>query len=65
VRSTSQMLVVLVGGVVAGALAVLAALPEASDPVPPVAVLASATVAALATVALARRLRPRQGRSRR
>jgi hypothetical protein len=66
VRSTTQMLVVLLGGVAAGGLAVLAALPAATEPVPPLAVLGGSAVAALATLVLARRLQPiAHGRSRR
>jgi hypothetical protein len=57
---------VLIGGVLAGGLAVAAALPGAVGPVPPVAVLGAAGAVAVATVLVARRLRPLdQGRSRR
>ena len=66
VRSTGQLLVILVGGAVAGGLAVLAALPEATEPVPPVATLVAAGLVGLGTLAVARHLRPlAQGRSRR
>ena len=65
-RATVQLVAVLVGGVLAGALAVAAALPGAVDPVPSAAVLGGAGVVAVATVLVARRLRPvDQGRSRR
>ena len=65
-RATVQLVAVLVGGVLAGGLAVAAALPGAADPLPDGAVLAGAGTVALATVWVARRLRPvDQGRSRR
>ena len=65
-RSIGQLLVVLVGGALAGGLAILAALPDASGPVPPVATLVTAAIVGAATLTVARRLRPiAQGRSRR
>ena len=60
------MVVVLIGGVLAGGLAIAAALPGAADPLSEQAVLAGAGAVAAATLLAARRLRPiDQGRSRR
>jgi hypothetical protein len=58
--------VVLAGGLVAGGLAIFAALPEPTGPVPPTAGVVGAAAVAVATVVAARRLRPLpQGRGRR
>jgi hypothetical protein len=52
--------------VLAGGLGIVAALPGATEPVPPAAVLGAAALVAVTTVVVARRLRPiDQGRSRR
>ena len=52
------MLVMLVGGVVAGGLAVLAAFPATIDPIPSTACIAAAAVVMLLTFVSARRLQP-------
>ena len=57
---------VLVGGVLAGGLAIADALPGATGPVHSVAVVTAAALVAVATVVVPRRLRPLdQARSRR
>lgn len=66
VRATSQLVVVLAGGCLAGGLAVLAAFPAATGPVPSPALLGAAGLVGLGTLLAARHLRPLpQGRSRR
>ena len=61
-----QLVVVLLGGVRAGGLAIAAALPGAADPLSEGTVLAAAGVVAAVTLLTARRLRPLdQGRARR
>jgi lysozyme family protein len=65
-RATLQLVVALVGGLLAGGLVITAALPGTTGPIPATATTAAAVAVAVVTVLVARRLRPiDQGRSRR